>query len=384
MMLNYLRQLIKPKYPTLNQIEIKAEAIFNNLKLLESLQPQAQVIPVLKSNAYGHGLKEICEILNKTKVQMIALDSFPELQVAYRYFKGKILLIGEMPAEAYAYINWSRTEICVYNSATLKTLVAYKKQAHIHLFINTGMNREGIKDLPSFWQENLDYLSHLKITGLCSHLLDAEGDGSANAKQAHLFFQALDFLKSKNCQPQYVHLANSAGVFTLKDERLSAVRPGLAVYGYNPFTPESPYFKEAEKLQVALRLLSTVVSLQDLQAGEAVSYNATYRTEREEQIAVIPFGYYEGLDRRLSNKASFQLLHEGKKIEVKLRGRVCMNLTCLGLEREETASIGDRVVLVSNNKDDVNSLQNLASIQGSIVYELLVKFQANIRKIIKY
>jgi len=125
MMLNYLRQLLKPKYPTLNQIEIKAGAIFNNLKLLQSLQPQAQVIPVLKSNAYGHGLKEICQILNKAKVQMIALDSFPELQIAYRYFKGKVLLIGEMPAEAYAYIRWSRTEICVYNSDTIRTLASF-------------------------------------------------------------------------------------------------------------------------------------------------------------------------------------------------------------------------------------------------------------------
>ena len=382
MMLNYLRQLLKPKYPTLNQIEIKTEAIFNNLKLLQSLQPQAQVIPVLKSNAYGHGLKEICQILNRAKVQMIALDSFPELQIAYRYFKGKVLLIGEMPAEAYAYIRWSRTEICVYNSATLRTLAAYKKQARVHLFINTGMNREGIKDLPSFWQEHLDCLPDLQITGLCSHLLDAEGDGVTNTQQEQEFFQALDFLQTKKCHPRYVHLANSAGAFSVKDERLTAIRPGLAVYGYNPFAIDSPYFKEADKLQPALRLMSTVVSLQRLQAGETVSYNATYRAEREERVIVIPFGYYEGLDRRLSNKATFQLLHDDKKIEVKLVGRVCMNLTCLRLKREEAVSIGDKVVLVSENKSDLNSLQNLAKIQGTIVYELLAKFQANIRKII--
>jgi len=381
-MLNYLRQLLKPKYPTLNQIEIKAGAIFNNLKLLQSLQPQAQVIPVLKSNAYGHGLKEICQILNKAKVQMIALDSFPELQIAYRYFKGKVLLIGEMPAEAYAYIRWSRTEICVYNSDTIRTLASYKKQARVHLFVNTGMNREGIKDLPSFWQKHLDCLPYLQITGLCSHLLDAEGDGSANNQQAQVFFQALEFLKTKKCQPRYVHLANSAGSFTVKDERLTATRPGLAVYGYNPFAVDSPYFKEADKLQPALRLVSTVVSLQKIQAGETVSYNAAYKAEREEHIAVIPFGYYEGLDRRLSNKAIFQLLHDNNKVEVKLAGRVCMNLTCVRLDREEVVSIGDRVVLVSDNKDDINSLGNLAKIQGTIVYELLVKFQANIRRII--
>jgi alanine racemase len=381
-MINYLRQLVKPKYPTLNRIEINSEAIFANLKLLQSLQPQAELIPVLKSNAYGHGLKEICLILNKAEIKMIALDSFPELQIAYRYFKGKILLIGEMPVAAYAYIKWSRTEICVYNSATLKTLAAYNNQACIHLFINSGMNREGIKDLPSFWQEHLSCWPSLKINGLCSHLLDAENDSQYNQEQKQVFFQALDFLQTKNINPQYVHLANSAGIFSVQDERLTACRPGLAVYGYNPFAADSLYFKQAEELRPALRLVSTVVSLQTLVPGEVVSYNATYTANREVQVAVIPFGYYEGLDRRLSNRATFKIIHNNKNILAKLAGRVCMNLTCLEVGGEGPVAIGDEVVLFSDNKEETNSLENLAKLQETIVYELLVKIQANIRKYI--
>ncbi|MDD2680885.1 MAG: alanine racemase [Patescibacteria group bacterium] len=382
-MISYLRQIVKPKYPTLNRIEINSEAIFANLKLLQSLQPQAELIPVLKSNAYGHGLKEMCIILNKAKIKMVALDSFPEVQIAYRYFKGKILLIGEMPAAAYSYIKWSRTEICVYNSATLKTLAAYNNQANIHLFINTGMNREGIKDLPAFWQKHLDCWPNLKINGLCSHLLDAENDSHYNEEQGHIFFQALDFLHTKNIQPSYVHLANSAGVFSFKDRRLTAYRPGLSVYGYNPFAVSSDHFQQAEELRPALRLISTVVSLQTLVSQEVVSYNATYTANQETQIAVIPFGYYEGLDRRLSNQANFQIIHNSKNIQAKLAGRVCMNLTCLEVGREEAIAIGDEVILFSDNKEATNSLANLAKLQGTIVYELLVKIQSNIRRVIK-
>ncbi len=131
-----------------------------------------------------------------------------------------------------------------------------------------------------------------------------------------------------------------------------------------------------------MRLLSTVVAVQVISAGENVSYNAGFQADADTQIAVIPFGYYEGLDRRLSNLANFQLLKGDKKIIVKLAGKVCMNLCCLDVGREEGLEPGCEVVLISPEKSDVNSLENLARLQGSIVYELLVKLQANIRKVI--
>jgi len=381
-MINYLRQLLKPKYQTLNRLEIDSEAILYNLNFLQAQQPQAVMIPVLKSNAYGHGLKEICSILNQSSVETIAIDSFPEAQIAYRYFRRRILLIGEMPIAAYRYLNWSRTEVCVYNGETLKAIASLGVKARIHLFVNSGMNREGIKNLSAFWQEYKDYLSRVKIVGLCSHLLAAEGDGESNRRQEKKFFQDLEFLHQHSCYPVFVHLGNSAGVLALSDNRLNAFRPGLAIYGYNPFTAESPHYQRAQNLCPALRLVTTIVSIQSLSSGETVSYNASYRAERDTKIAVIPFGYYEGLDRRLSNLASFQLLSANKKISVKLVGQVCMNLSCLDVGNGEEVGVGSEVVLISPNRHDFNSLENLARLQGSTPYELLVKFQANIRKII--
>lgn len=379
-MIAYLRQLIKPKYPTLNRLEISAEAIKNNLEFLQAQQPHAKMIPVVKSNAYGHGLKEVCIILNRLGVEMVALDSFPEAQIAYRYFKGRVLLLGEMQIPAYRHLNWSRTEICVYNEETLRALATLGTKPKVHLFVNTGMNREGIKDLPSFWSKNSQLLSKVEISGLCSHLADGEGDGTLNDKQLKVFFESHDFLTSQEVSPKWIHLGNSAGVFALKDKRLNAFRPGLALYGYNPFTPESIHYEEAKKLQPALRLLSTVVAVQKIQPGESVSYNAAYKAENETNIAVIPFGYYEGLDRRLSNLADFYFIKDKKKIPLKLAGKVCMNLSCLDAGGEDSVCPGDTVVLVSMDKSDDNSLENLAKLQGTIPYELLVKFQANIRR----
>lgn len=133
-MLNLIRKIIKPKYKTLNQIEINSKNILHNLEYIQSLQEQAEIFPVLKSNAYGHGLKEICHILKKTNIKMVAVDSFPEAQVVYKYFPGKVLILGEMPLKAYSYCKLKRTEFIVYNKETLKYLSRYGKKAKIHLF----------------------------------------------------------------------------------------------------------------------------------------------------------------------------------------------------------------------------------------------------------
>ena len=381
-MITYLRHLFKPNYQTLNRVEIQAEAIRHNFNLLQSQQPQAQIIPVLKSNAYGHGLKEICSILNKMKVNIVAIDSLPEAQIAYRQFNGKVLLIGEMPIAAYRYLRWDRTEICVYNSATIRFLKTLGVRAHVHIFVNSGMNREGIKDLPNFWREHSDCWPHLKIVGLCSHLADAEGDGKINTDQQNKFFKDLNFLHQQGVYPNLVHLGNSAGVFTLNDERLTAFRPGLSIYGYNPFVQSSPYFLKAKDLQPALSLISTIVSVQKVAQGELVSYNAGYRPSQDTQIAVIPFGYYEGLDRRLSNVASFEILLPDKIVAAKSAGKICMNMCCLDVGRGEPINTGMEVVLISADKEKINSLENLAHQQGSIIYELLVKIQPNIRRVL--
>lgn len=378
MIINWLRQLRKANYNTLNRIEINKRAILHNLNLLQAQQVGSKIIPVLKSNAYGHGLKEVASILNETAIEMVAVDSFPEAQIIYRYFKGKVLIIGEMPAAAYNYLNWHKTEVCVYNSSTLKTLAALNKEINIHLFINTGMNREGIKDLNSFLQANKIVLAKLTITGICSHLYNADSSDADNQKQLDCFLSQLDLLESKYKSLKYVHLSNSAGVFSLHHSRLNACRPGLAIYGINPFAENSAYYQAASDLRPAMSVYSSIVSIQEIKAGENVSYNHGYTAQEQTKIAVIPFGYCEGLDRRLSNLAKFKL---GEN-QVKVAGSICMNMSCLALDNDLSAKIGDEVQLVSANPYEVNSITNIAKLEKTIVYEVMIKFIANIRRII--
>lgn len=377
-MIRFIRKIIKPKYETLNKIEIKSSNIIANYQILKNAQPEAIIFPVLKSNAYGHGLKEVCEILNKTDAPMIAIDSFPEAQIAYQYFKRRVLILGEMPLSAYPYCYLSRTDFCVYNKESL-ILLARLGKARVHLFFNSGMNREGIRDLENFLIENKSLLEKVKIVGFCSHLASADQEDSAlNQKQLTTFLHGLDILQAAGYFPEYVHLGNSAAIFTSTDKRLTAFRSGLALYGYNPFSKETKFIS-LNKLRPALRLTSTVVSIQNIEAGESVSYNETYHAQKNTKIAVIPFGYYEGLNRLISNQASFIYNLEGNKYLLPIAGQVCMNLCCLDVG-EYAINIGDKIEIISLNNKDNNSVVNLSVIGKQIPYELLVRLQANIRR----
>ena len=126
----------------LNWIEISQENILSNYHYIESLQPGMSIFPVVKSNAYGHGLREIVEILNQTNAQMIAVDSLLEYQIVRRCTDKKVLVLGETFSENYQYFDHKNTSFCVWNISTLEYLISQKKSFHIHLFLNTGMNRE--------------------------------------------------------------------------------------------------------------------------------------------------------------------------------------------------------------------------------------------------
>ncbi len=371
---------MKPKYETLNKIQIDAKKIIANFDYLKDRQPNSEIFPVLKSNAYGHGLKEMCLIANKTSAPLVIVDSFPEAQIACKYFKRKVLVLGEMPLEAYDYCDFNRTEFIVYNDRTLKYLAKWGKKIKVHLFVNSGMNREGIKDMKEFITINKKFLNRVDIVGLCSHLASAEDKSVLNQAQEESFFKSLDELRSASFYPRWVHLGNSAGLLTLDNKLLTAYRPGLALYGYNPLSDsEESRFEVNLALQPALKVISRVVSVQRIMANEPVSYNETYRAITDTNIAVIPFGYFEGLDRRLSNNAKFFINNLESSFWAPVAGKVCMNLTCLDAG-DRNVQKGDEVIVISDEKGSENSILSLANLMNTIPYEVLVKLQGGIRR----
>lgn len=371
------RRLFHPRYAALNRIEIIKNNILHNLSYLQSLQPHASLFPVLKSNAYGHGLRQMCEILETTNVPMVVVDSFPEAQIVYHYSSKKVLLLGEASPATYRYCDPKRTEFVIYNVHTLQRLCDTFKKPRVHLFLNTGMNREGMQNLTEFIRLSSFMLRKVEVTGFCSHLASADIDSKLNQIQSERFYEALHVLHRYGIYPQHVHLGNSAGVFILHNRQLTAFRPGIALYGYSPLSIDHQQHQKVIPLRPALRVLSTIISYQRVKKGDSVSYAETYIAKKDITAGVVPFGYFEGLDRRWSSKGVMYI----KEQQCPIIGPICMNLTCLDISNTD-AQIGDIVEVVSPLVQHKNSILCMATRQKTIPYEVLVRFYMGIRRIV--
>jgi len=360
----------------MNIVYLRKRALLENLEYLQSLQANAAMFPVLKSNAYGHWLKEVVHMLSKTNVPYLAVDSYPEYVVVKNHCKLPILLMWETLLDNYTAFDFSRVTFCVYNVWTIRYLWRLAKPIKIHLFLNTGMNREGVQE-----DELLDVINELQshpslvVEWVMSHFFDADELYSNTLPEQiqrfkRMFYKIIDAWYS----PIWRHIGNSAAVFKIKDDFFNAYRPWIALYGYNPLCSEDTSYSLWQKLSPVLSVTSRVVSLQVVWPGEWISYHHTYTPSDKVLVATVPFGYAEWLMRSASGK--FFMKH--RKSFFRQVGLVCMNLSSYLVD--SAVHIGDEVEIVSDNPRAKNSLQNLAEASDTIVYETLVKLDRGIRR----
>lgn len=378
-MISWIKKLVKPMTRPLNRIELRRDQYLQNLLLIQQSKPWSLIIPVLKSNAYGHGLTEVCEILNDAHhISMVAVDSFPEYRVVKKHTNKKILILGETWSENYRMFDTERAVFGVYSIHTLQALIALKKKIRIHLFLNTGMNREGIQS--SALADFLDMLTTapwITLEGVMSHLSNSNDElFDTTAAQILQFKSMVKQLEEKWFHPLYKHLGASAWIVTIEDDFFNAWRVGKLSYGYSPFDTQSRWFEKTPQVKPFLDVYSTVVSVQHLKTWEGVSYGKTWKTDSDTIIATIPFWYYEGFDRRMSNAISVVCKEKIRK-QV---GNICMNLS--SFQADEEVKVWDVVQCISSEIWSPLSIQSLADIIHTISYEVLVKLSEKVKRII--
>ncbi|MFZ2150626.1 MAG: alanine racemase [Candidatus Absconditicoccaceae bacterium] len=376
-MISFLRKIFLPNPDPMNVIYINKKNIINNMEVLQSLQPKAEIFPVLKSNAYGHGLKQITKIIRKLDVPYIVVDSFPEYMIVKKYAKQEILLLGETLPENYYNFNFKRTTFCISNIQTLEVIGKMNKEVRIHIFLNTGMNREGIDE------ENLiKFIDVLKqypkiaVTGVMSHFHSADKIYGNNIDDQIEKFKKMYYeIVNAGYSPMRRHIGNSAGMMKMKDDFFNAFRPGLAMYGYNPLEQSDEKFVQGKKLKPAMTIMSRIVSLHNLSYGQGVSYGQEYKSYENEKVATIPFGYAEGLPRSISGKLMFG---NGGRKYFKQVGTICMNMCSILVDG--SANLYDEIEIISENISSKNTLKSLVEQSGMITYEFLVKLDKGIRR----
>jgi len=376
-MISFLRKMFLPNPEPMNIIYIHKKNIINNLEVLQALQPKAEIFPVLKSNAYGHWLKQIIKIIKKLDVPYLVVDSFPEYMIVKKYAKQEILLLWETLPENYYKFSFKRTTFCISNVEALEYIGSMNKEARIHIFLNTGMNREWIdeENLVKFL-EVLKLYPKIEVTWVMSHFHSADKIYSNCIDDQIEEFKKMYYqIVNAWYNPTRRHIWNSAWMMKMKDDFFNAFRPGLAMYGYNPLEQSDEKYIQWKKLKPALTIESRIVSLHDLWYGQWVSYGQEYKAYATEKVATIPFGYAEWLPRSVSWKVMFS---NGWRKYFKQVWNICMNMCSILVDW--STNLYDGIEIISENLSSKNTLKSLVDQSGMITYEFLVKLDKGIRR----
>ncbi|MCR4324953.1 MAG: alanine racemase [Candidatus Curtissbacteria bacterium] len=362
---NFKRVFGKNYYP-LNKITVSKTALVNNYKVLQSFAPEIQLAPVLKSNAYGHGLVLTAKIADQLGAPMLCVDSIYE---AYELLKAKI----KTPILIMGYINPQNLKVkklpfsyAVFDISQLEVINKHQKGAEVHLKVDTGMHRLGIP-MDELYQfvEKAKELKNVNITGLMSHIATPEEPKGVQTKgQIANFRKAIQVVESAGINLKWKHLAASEGVVRLGSgisKITNMARVGNSFYGMDltGYVPD---------LKPALRLTSQIVQLKPLVKGDKVGYSGTFTAQKDVKLALLPIGYFDGIDRRLSNKGIVTVRGHACPIV----GIVSMNITTIDVTGVKNVRVGDEVVIYSDDRNGPNSAQSAAEICKTRASELLV------------
>lgn len=350
---------------------ISLSALAHNLSQIQRRVPAAcKIMPVVKANAYGHGAVEVAKALVAGGVGIFGVVSPAEgLALRDAGVAADILVLGPLFEEQVRDVVAYRLTPVVGDECLIRPLAkatgALDSPFPIHIKIDTGMRRLGFPPdgVPALF-DRLSSHPSLLVEGVMTHLADADGnDQEVTERQLADFRSALDQIERGGAKISLVHAANSAAIVRFHQSHFSMVRPGIMLYGYHTL----PASVAAPDLQPVLTLRTLVSHLRTVQPGDTVSYNRTFVARRRTMIAVLPIGYADGYNRRLSNRGAV-LIHG---IRVPIVGMVCMDMTMVDVTDLPGVQVGDEAVLIGRQGQETIGADQVAEWTSTIPYEVL-------------
>ena len=360
----------------MSQLEVRVnyEAIADNVRTLRAGTGTAEIMAVVKADAYGHGLVPSGAAARRGGATWLGVAQ-PGEALALRAAgdSGRILtwLYGpDFPARA---LMAADVDMSVSSVEVLEAIAAQASEtqltARIHICVDTGLAREGVTpaQLPALLARTreLQQQGHVRVVGMWSHLAwaDAPGHPTIDA-QAEVFRSALALAHSFGLDIELRHLANSACTLTRPDLHFDLVRPGIAIYGLPP-VPDSDGNNFG--LIPAMTVRSEVVLVKDVDAGQGVSYGHDYTTGEPTTLALVSAGYADGVFRAASNLAPVGIGGE----QYRIAGRVCMDQFVVDVGPGSTVRAGDPVTLFGEGGP---SATDWADAIDTIDYEVVCRF----------
>ncbi len=339
-----------------NLMVIKTNIIVNNIKEIKQTTNKL-VMAVLKSNAYNLGASPIIKGIYND-VDFFVFNHFKEYLEYQDLLADKQTLILESINKSYYSLLSKNIRVTVNSVKDAENVINSKLSNKVHIQVDTGMNRDGIKDIQEY-QEVVDLLKNndICIEGLYSHFVDGFSDESTN-KQLERFNQFLQIYK-----PPLIHF--SATSATHRNIIGTHVRVGMALYGYH----------SKLSLKGAFKLYTPIYKVNKLFPGESVGYNSLYTTTTKTKIGVIPIGYYEGFRNRF--------IYKGNK-KLTIVGKICMNHSFVLLPKTIKNSSWLNILPLNDkiDKEEINYYEELTKYRNfSRIY--IMEYYNDLRTIFK-
>ena len=349
---------------------------------------RVKLMAVVKANAYGHGLVEVAKIAARSRADWLGVDSIDEaIKIRKAGIKAPILIMGyTLLSRLKDVVKYDFRQV-IYNRETVEILAKQaknNKKASIHLKVETGTSRQGLEkeellELAKFIKKH----PQIEIEGIYTHYANIEDttDHSYARQQLKRFKEAVSLLEKNNIKIPVKHTACSAAVILFPETYFDMVRLGISMYGLWPSKETFVSAQEKKrrmKLEPILTWKTKIAQIKQVRAGTSVSYGLTERVSQDSKIAVLPIGYWDGYDRRLSGIAN--VLIRGKRC--KALGRVCMNMIIADVSHVPNVKLEDEVVLLGKQGQEEITADELAQKIGTINYEVVTRINPLIPRIV--
>ncbi|PIQ77619.1 alanine racemase [Candidatus Peregrinibacteria bacterium CG11_big_fil_rev_8_21_14_0_20_46_8] len=373
----------------LTWVEVSRAALKKNIQIFrKSVGKNVIIAPSVKANAYGHGLIETTKTILQAGADWVCVNALFEAGALRNAgVRAPIYIKGYVPHKDLPEAVDRDTDLVVYNKESIQALGRYtnkaKKNARVHIKIETGNNRQGVLlDTLKDFVQTIQKYPYIEITGAATHFADIEDspDQKYANYQLENFQKGIEILKACGVEPPYLHCANSAATLLYPNTHFTMVRPGIATYGLWPseLIARRVQKKFGIQLTPALSWKTRIAQIKDIPAGSYVGYGCTYKTKRRTRLAILPVGYYDGYDRGLSNK-SWAIIRDKK---APVRGRVCMNITMVDVSNIPEARLEDEVILLGRDGKAGMSIDEMAALADTINYEIPTRIRESIPRVI--
>ena len=375
----HVNQIEKRSWIEINISQLQAN--YNNYK--KSLRRDAEIMAVIKADAYGHGDVQVARILSDLGVHLFAVSNIDEaVGLREAGINGEILILGySSPVYAQTLCKYNLTQTLV-SEIYAEQLVNTGYPVKCQFAIDTGMNRIGLNSDDIIQCEHIirEYSRKLNINGIFTHLCVADSKNASDKgftlNQIHKFKSIAD--KVSDLKLQYIHCFNSAGGLYYLDNNDyysvigNIVRLGIILYGLKP-----DYSNILPKgIKSAFTWKSVISMVKSVKKGDYIGYGRSYKVERDSNIATIATGYADGLNRSLSNKGFVMI--NGQKAPIV--GKICMDQTLVDVTNIPNVSMGMHAILLGESGELTYNADDMAQDLDTIGYEIVCNITKRVQR----